>query len=260
MKKSPEILQTLAAAAALFCLGQTARGGTFAQSLGSIEARARAQAQERLGFAGVELAPASVLMRVGDPWTPQNRMKEYGFKSLPPARSDLYDLPDPLVPLLLSIFDPVDQPLVRKIAGDCKAKFSRPWDRIACVSNEVNLHFLGATFTGLRSPCRTIAETFDAAFGALNLPNTWAMHVGADGSGPDEGHVANEILITANTGQVFSYVIDSGWFPGVIFPLNSNALRFHDRDGNGRTDYFRLPAILPARVPTRYEAAPKPSR
>ncbi|MDE1976248.1 MAG: hypothetical protein KGI84_03180 [Elusimicrobia bacterium] len=255
MKRPAPILQVLAAAA-LFWPGQPARAGSFAQSLGSIQAGVRAQASKRLGFADVKLAPASVRMRVGDPWTPKNRMKEYGFKSLPPPPSDLYDLPIPLVPLINAILDPVDHALTGKIADDCKAEFSRPWDRIACVSNEINLHFLGATFTGTRSPCRTIAETFDSAFDDLNLPNTWAMHVDASGSAPDEGHVANEILITANTGQVFSYVIDSGWFPGTVFPLNDDALRFHDRDGDGRTDYFRLPAIMPSRVPTRYGPAP----
>jgi len=253
-------VRILFAAAALCGSGAPLRAGSFSKNLAAIEAGARTRAAGAFGFSGVALAPSQMQIRVGDPWTPQNRMKEYGFKALPPARSDLYDLPIPLVPLINAILDPVDHALTRKIAGDCKARFSRPWDRIACVSNAINLHFLGATFTGTRSPCRTIAETFDAAFDDLDLPNTWAMHVDASGGAPDEGHVANEILITANTGQVFSYVIDSGWFPAVAFPLNRNARRFHDRDGDGRTDYFRLPAILPARVPTRYEAAPKPSR
>jgi len=249
-------VRILFAAAALCGSGAPLRAGPFSQDLAAVEAAVHARAAEVFDFSGVALAPAPTQIRVGDPWTPENRKREYGFKSLPPARSNLYDLPNPLVPLVNALTDPVDHAFVRKITADCAARFPRPWDRIGCVSNKINLHFLGAIFTGWRSPCRTIAQTFDAAFDKLDLPNTWAMHIGADGSDPNEGHVANEILITSSTGQVFSYVIDSGWFPGVVFPLNSNALRFHDRDGDGRTDYFRLPAILPARVPTRYEAAP----
>lgn len=233
------------------------------QKMAQAQAERNKNEQTRLRtlFARVPLAPVSKLITVGNPWTSQNRQKQYSWSKpngvSKTADTVLYDSPWPVGPILEHLFESFPKEAVEKIASDCSVKYSQAWDRIGCLSFEINHYLENYDFSGNQSFCKAHAEAFDKIFAKLNLPNTFSQHIGASGGQlSTEAHVNNVILITNETGLVFSYVIDNGNFPGIVFPLNENAIRFHDRSGNGKTTYFRLPDIPQSQVPVRYQATP----
>lgn len=198
-------------------------------------------------FDWVRLARPSHEVRLGDSWNDQTRQRAYRWATTPSTRNKitgviLYETPIPWAPILGPMMDPFKSEDAKKIAEKCKADFPEPWDRISCVSKAVKKFFIGFKFDGTRSFCRSHAQAFDVSFAALGINKTLSQNIDA-GGGSGEEHVANIVIITNDTGATLSYVIDSAWFPGKLFPLNDLAMRFHDRDGNGRTDHFALPAI-----------------
>ncbi len=188
------------------------------------------------------------LLRVVDPWTLENRVKYYKWPGKPTTENEIvgqlmYESPIPIVPILAPISDPFPDETAREIAARCKASHPNPWESIGCVSHEVHKLFKGFEFKDLRTFCRSHAHAFDVTFKALGIPR--ALSRKAEAGGPEGyDHVANAIIVTSESGMTYSYVIDSGWFPGQLFPDSIPAKKMHDRDGDGKTENFVLPKLL----------------
>lgn len=213
----------------------------------SIRLRRSIEAEKKAGLFAVAVSPLPAQARLGDPWTDETRRRQYHWNAAEKTSDKIaygfvYESPIPVQPLLSPFSDPFKDEDAEKIATGCKAKFGNLWDEIACVSQGVHAYFKDFKFDGLRSACRSHAQAFNKSFAALEIPRSHSRFIDATG-GPDDDHVANAVLLTNHTGVVFAYVIDSGWFPGTFFPQNINAVRFHDRDQDGKTDFFQFPAI-----------------
>lgn len=206
------------------------------------------------------MAPYSTQVQVGDLWNDSNRQRLYSWAKQPSTLNKaigvfIYETPLPFGPLLSPLMDPFKASDAKMIANRCKASYKEYWDQVGCISAGVHQFFKNFKFDGLRSFCRSHAQAFNVVFDELNIKRTLSQHVSASGSSGEE-HVANIVIITNDSGATFSYVIDSGWFPGTLFPQNDLAKRFHARSGTEHTDFFELPAISPN--PTyRYTAAPR---
>jgi|SRR5579883_637822 len=192
-------------------------------------------------------APGSQIY-VDDPWSDATRRKMYALDAFP-SRLDgivgtiFHDSPLPAAPIWYAIVDRFPKSQARRLASLCEAEYSAPWDRIGCVSRQVYDFLEGVRFHGPRTFCMYHAQAFQDTFMELGIPGTWASKLDASGATIKEGHVANAIVLRADDGRTYSYVIDSGWFPGRLFPLNDAALAYHDRDHDGRTDFRGLPDI-----------------
>ena len=197
----------------------------------------------------IPLAPAPSELKVGDPWTEENKRRLLGFQGAPSPTLRVLEVMNYESPLMPNpIVDPLsDQGNFsdsqgREIAMRCKSDFSEPWDRIGCVSKAVNVALKNVKFPDKTTFCRNHAQAFNVSFAGLGIRRALSKTIGASG-GWGEGHVVNLIIVTSPTGQTFSYAMDSGNLPQELFPQNDAAIRFHDRDGDGRTDFFGLPAI-----------------
>lgn len=222
--------------------------GLMAQSFSDLASSAMGQIRGQT----VEMRKAAAFVnptqvKVVDPWTEEVRIREYRWSGPTTLNSKisgvlLYETPLPLIPAIAPFTDPFAQEDADKIAARCMRDFAEAWDRIGCVSRGVKAFYKDFNFTGLRSPCRSHAAAFNKAFTALGLPRSQAMIIDADGASGEE-HVANVIIVTNNKGNPYAYVIDSLWFPGTLFPRSFFTVKHHDRDGDGRSDFFALPAI-----------------
>lgn len=215
--------------------------------------------------ADIVLAPRPTELRVDVPWTTKNRQGLFHQKptsTLWEIRSAiLFESPLPLVPIVAPLADPFSTTDAGKIADVCKAMHSEHWNRIGCVSHEVHKFFKARKLfedggrRGIRSFCRSHAQAFNASFKALGIKQSWAMTIDASGGGSGENHVVNLIILPTNVGT-FSYAIDSGNYPGILFPENLAAIRLHSRGVPDVTKFFELPAIQPDAV-LRFSAAEK---
>lgn len=140
-------------------------------------------------------------------------------------------LPTTLAPRMLDLAVEFTSEEAKKIAADCKAQKKEVFEQIGCVSLTIQKHFDGRKFTGLNSFCRTHAYAFNKTFAELNIPrsssDTYAL-AGGFGDTCNEGkHVANRVVLVSERGQPYTYIIDSGWFPGQAFPLSQNTVDYH---------------------------------
>ncbi|MBI5623631.1 MAG: hypothetical protein HY924_07635 [Elusimicrobia bacterium] len=215
---------------------------------GRASAFARTARRAAVPAAEIPPAPASAVVEVADPWTDANRRLYYGWTGKPSTGSRILNgliLENPLVPapLLAPLLDRFPEAQAREIAGRCKERWASWWDRIGCVSTEVHAALKGKRYRLPATPCKTHALAFNEAFAALGLGSARSMSIDGSGAGPKDLHVVNAALVQDDAGRVFTYVIDSGWFPGKLFPMNDLAIRLHDRDRDDRTDFQGLPEI-----------------
>ncbi|WP_413612320.1 hypothetical protein [Bdellovibrio sp. HCB-110] len=129
-------------------------------------------------------------------------------------------------------FKPKD---AKKMAMNCRARFSNSFDLVGCASKSVHEYFKGKVFTGINSSCRSHTYAFNEVFSALNIPrsNSSILQVaGKFHSTCDKtAHVLNRFVLVAEDGQPYSYAIDSDWFPGKAFPLTDMTVKYHE-NGN----------------------------
>ncbi|MBK9321809.1 MAG: hypothetical protein IPM97_02435 [Bdellovibrionaceae bacterium] len=60
---------------------------------------------------------------------------------------------------------------------------------------------------------------------------------------PRSLHVVNAIFLTAPSGAVYSYAMDVGNLPGILFPLSNAAIRWHSQNiDKSRTIISEFPA------------------
>jgi hypothetical protein len=133
-----------------------------------------------------------------------------------------------------------DQTNIKKIGDLCSQKYNDTWVIIRCVSEEVN-SFLAKTpwVNGFRqgtniSFCRAHAHTFKQVIKYLNLPHVSVEFEDASFesvSGKPFMHVVNQLYVRINE-KLYSYIIDVGWFPGLLFPRSKSAKNFQEKFKN----------------------------
>lgn len=95
-----------------------------------------------------------------------------------------------------------------------------------------------------RTFCALAANLFFKAFNSLNVKGSRAGFVEASWRFPHGLHVVNSVFITSTSGVVFSYVMDVGSLPGILFPLSEPTIKWHtDSENNSKTIKFKFPDI-----------------
>lgn len=122
--------------------------------------------------------------------------------------------------------------------------------QIFCMSNNVAAYVekLPSEKSGVmfdwRTYCAVAANVFANSFNRLKIPRSHADFVDGSWRFPSALHVVNVVYLTTPDGRVFSYVVDNGNLPGVLFPLSEAAIRFHTGDPRGvKTKDPRFPKI-----------------
>lgn len=250
----------LAAVLAAPTEGLRAQGGS-ASALSDPQSSAVSDIRRRMDA----LKRRSGAVRVGDPWTPENRQKELHMQRESALwkviGTILYESPLPVNALTESSDDPFSAEDAARIANGCKAAQTDVWNQIGCVSNAVNKFFTESKLfangphSGRRSFCRSHANAFNVVFTALGIKRSFAKTIDASG-GLGEGHVVSLFIVNTD-GGTFAYAVDSGNLPGIIFPENDAAIRHHSRGTPGATDVFDL---LPIRPDAELQFSPAPKR
>lgn len=154
--------------------------------------------------------------------------------------------------------DPVPKKKVQSIAEECKSR-STSWQKIACASQRVSSYFKGSKFGSFAAFCRSHATAFRKVLNKLDIPRSRAGYKNATYTrrGGSTGiHVANMIMITGEDGQVYSYILDVGWFPNKLFPVPKGAIKHHNPDSDGIVENI-FPPIFPKSVKEiKYEFRP----
>lgn len=119
---------------------------------------------------------------------------------------------------------------------------------IACLSTSIKFLTYKKKWYGpgvskdFRTYCALTANAFYRAFKLLNIPKSGVGFT--DGTNSSRGlHVVNTISFTSPEGEVFGYVIDVSTRPSNLFPSSQAAIRYHDRDGDNKSEFFYFPNI-----------------
>jgi len=160
------------------------------------------------------------------------------------------------------VLDPFDPSIAQRLAGQCKAAYpGDQWTQIRCAARSVD-SYLSATGHysadggpegfSLRSYCRDHAELFRMTFADLGLQGA------TNETKMLSEHVVNKITITAQNGEPYSYILDSGWAPDDVYPYGDDARAYAKEHGNalptiehGGIDPLALPLPLPYMITGR---------
>ncbi|MBL7542622.1 MAG: hypothetical protein JNL11_02345 [Bdellovibrionaceae bacterium] len=109
--------------------------------------------------------------------------------------------------------------------------------KISCLSYTISdyvdglpRHRNGVTFD-YRTFCAIAANLFFKAFNSLEIRGARAGFIEGSWMFPRSLHVVSSVFISSSEGLVYSYVMDVGNLPGVLFPLSVPAIRWHTVDG-----------------------------
>lgn len=181
---------------------------------------------------------------VFDPWTEASIRQRYGFGHGPLWLSTLNSIVNlTIAPVLGPLADSFDKGAAEKIATGCKTRYPHDyWLQTRCASEAVDLTLESVRYDadgvkGARSFCRDHAQAFKQVFDLLNIPRS---NVGTE---PLDGHIVNRITFLSTDGRYYSYIVDTGWDPGKVWPFNDAAIRRADPNGDGHTDVASLPAM-----------------
>ncbi len=149
--------------------------------------------------------------------------------------------------VVIDVLDDLPNDVATRLASECQQE--NPCDyfkQISCASEKVNAYLNangGQANQFGSSPCRSFARAVEEVVSALGLPGTEVglvdfsgTKVNADGTTTNVAHVVNRVTIQWN-GDVYVYILDAGWFPGVFFP-------FTDWTKQYETDHGRAPPRL----------------
>ena len=140
---------------------------------------------------------------------------------------------------MLDAMDPFDPATAQRLAGQCKAAYPNDsWGQIHCAAQSTD-QYLQATQkyddvgrgAGLRSFCRDHAHLFAMTFSNLGIQGATNITLSLS------EHIVNRVTITADNGEPYSYIIDTGWAPDEIYPYGNDARDYLKDHGN------TLPAI-----------------
>lgn len=151
--------------------------------------------------------------------------------------------------LMLDVLDDLPNDVAARLAGECRQE--NPCDffkQISCASEKVNAYFAangGQANSFGSSPCRSHARAVEEVVSAMGIPGTEVglvaingTLINSDGTTKSVGHIVNRVTIQWN-GNVYVYILDAGWFPGVFFPYTDWTKQYHK--DNGRT----APRMIP---------------
>jgi hypothetical protein len=202
---------------------------------------------------GLASAPTSMAQSIGDDWNNETIKSKYnvepwnGFWCFVNALGAQCGVGD----LMVDVLDDLPNDVAARLAAECRQE--NPCDyfkQISCASQKVNAYYGAnggqASHFG-SSPCRSHARAVEEVVSALGIPGTevgltgfWGTLINSDGTTRNVGHIVNRVTIQWN-GNVYVYVLDSGWFPGVFFPLTDWTQQYHK--DHGRT----APRLIPFR-------------
>lgn len=109
--------------------------------------------------------------------------------------------------------------------------------RISAYVESIPKHSNGITLD-YRTYCAIAANLFFKSFNSLNIRGARAGFVESSWMLPKALHVVSSVFITNSEGVVFSYVIDVGSMPDILFPLSESAIRWHKNAVNDSQNKF----------------------
>jgi hypothetical protein len=196
-------------------------------------------------------------LRVTDPWSVQafsheaffdERASDQALRVTHAVTTMLYIPPLNILSLTyFKVLGRIDSGVPETILRECGTERSLD-AKIVCLSRKtadyaqsIPQYDSGFTRDG-RTFCAVAANLFARLYNSLNIPRSRADFLDASLL-PPALHVANVIFLTSPSGVVFSYVIDAGNLPGVLFPLSQLAINFHTRGSGVETVVTTLPNI-----------------
>lgn len=151
--------------------------------------------------------------------------------------------------VMLDVLDDLPNDVATRLASECRQE--NPCDyfkQISCASQKVNAYFAangGQANNFGSSPCRSRARAVEEVVSALGIPGTevglfgfYGTFIRGDGTTVSVGHLVNRVTIQWN-GNVYVYILDAGWFPGVFFPYTDWTQQYHK--DHGRTPPRMIP-------------------
>ena len=198
-------------------------------------------------------AKTSEAQSIGDDWNNDTIRDKYniepwtGFWCVVEAVADQCGIGD----VMIDVLDDLPNDVATRLATECRQE--NPCDffkQISCASQKVNAYYAANGGQADRcgsSPCRSQARAVEEVVAALGIPGTEIGLTGwtgtrpkSDGTTQNVAHVVNRVTIQWN-GNVYVYVLDAGWFPGVFFPYTEWTQQYHK--DHGRT----APRMIPFR-------------
>lgn len=123
-----------------------------------------------------------------------------------------------------------------KLVSMCSGE-NRIEAKISCLSTGISEYVdtlpryrNGVTFD-YRTFCAIAANLFFKTFNSLGIKGARAGFVEGSWMFPRSFHVVSSIFITSSEGLVYSYAMDVGNLPGILFPLSVPAIRWHTDGG-----------------------------
>lgn len=104
--------------------------------------------------------------------------------------------------------------------------------RIASYARSLPKYSSNGITLDYRTFCAIAANLFFKSFNSLNIKGARAGFMESSWMLPRALHVVSSVFITNSEGIVYSYVIDVGNLPDILFPLSDPAIRWH----KNRTD------------------------
>lgn len=138
---------------------------------------------------------------------------------------------------------PIDEEPLNQIAKKCSAE-KNDWNKISCASMRLNAFINEKTSIGkLDADCKTFAYSFKKLANKLKIPGLFVQTEQFKGSFVKDGsfapHVFNKLIFPSSDGQVYSYILDVGWAPNILFPKTELTVRRHSVNRN----FSSLPTI-----------------
>lgn len=200
-------------------------------------------------------------LRVADPWSFQAINHEVervygsqGFSKREVTRNDglltaLYIPPFNLLSYAyFKIIGRDSDEVSSKILTLCRSKTTIE-NKISCISAEVSRYaqslpkFANGIAFDFRTFCAVAANLFAKIFNRLEIRGARADFIDGSWMLPRSLHVVNAIFLTAPSGAVYSYAMDVGNLPGILFPLSDAAIRWHSQNiDKSRTIISEFPA------------------
>lgn len=136
-----------------------------------------------------------------------------------------------------------------KILTLCRSKISME-NKISCISTEVSRYaqslpkFANGIAFDFRTFCAIAANLFVKIFNLLEIRGARADFIDGSWMLPRSLHVVNAIFLTAPSGTVYSYAMDVGNLPGILFPLSDASIKWHSQNiDRSKTVISNFPAI-----------------
>jgi hypothetical protein len=191
----------------------------------------------------INISFAGQSFTIGGPWGPERIAEVYQTKQNT-VLTEFYEILEstPInapTSLLGSKFFSVNGKDLDDIATSCLREVDN-WERISCASHKLH-DFINKNI--YETDCKTFAFSFKDLGPKLKIPglvvDTEQLEGKYLGDGTRNSHIFNKIIVPSPDGQVFSYILDVGLKPGVLFPKTKQTAERH----RVKRDSSSLPTI-----------------